>query len=483
MEVPFGADPNLLDKHYVLICDIDLDPCQPGGRVFEEAIIAPDVEVASPGFQGPSFSGALDGQGHSIKNLTIDIWSSPSVGSGRGTIPWHVGLFGEIASGALVNDLQIVDANVCVEAVSGILAGQNHGSINRCSVGGWIQGRTHVGGVAGSNYGQVNECVNVSTLTGSSFSGGIVGSNEGSVMDCMCTCEIIAPGSYVGGVVGDNDGCVTGCVSYVTIVDGGEHIGGLVGLNSGELSYCVCVGTVRGWEVVGGLVGLNHITGDVFRCTSACDVSGESRAGGACGYNLGGALRNCSSTGHIRAATEYSGGFVGINSGTISACYSDGGVAGEDYVGGFSGSGNGSITCCYSMGVVNGYARVGGFVGGLAEASYCYSACVVYAHGATDASGQIGGFAGLDAEITSCFWDTEASRIAGGDRGVGLPTVQMQDIQTYLQAGWDFVGESNNGSEDVWAMPSDDMDYPKLAWEGTCSGRSTGDAPNDAGAR
>ena len=28
-----GSDPNLLDKHFVLVADIDLDPNLPGGRI------------------------------------------------------------------------------------------------------------------------------------------------------------------------------------------------------------------------------------------------------------------------------------------------------------------------------------------------------------------------------------------------------------------------------------------------------------------
>lgn len=47
-----GSNPDLLDKHFVLIDDIDLDPNLPGGQVFTQAIIAPDISNFEDGFQG-----------------------------------------------------------------------------------------------------------------------------------------------------------------------------------------------------------------------------------------------------------------------------------------------------------------------------------------------------------------------------------------------------------------------------------------------
>ena len=81
-----GNDPNLLDKCYVQVADIDLDPNLPGGYVFEEAVIAPDILDAN-GLDTPGtpFTGSFDGRRHAIRNLTI---AAP----GRST----VGLFGRI---------------------------------------------------------------------------------------------------------------------------------------------------------------------------------------------------------------------------------------------------------------------------------------------------------------------------------------------------------------------------------------------------
>ena len=43
-------------------------------------------------------------------------------------------------------------------------------------------------------------------------------------------------------------------------------------------------------------------------------------------------------------------------------------------------------------------------------------------------------------------------------------TVDMQTAQTFLEAGWDFVGETVNGTEDIWWI-DEGQDYPRLWWE------------------
>jgi hypothetical protein len=40
----------------------------------------------------------------------------------------------------------------------------------------------------------------------------------------------------------------------------------------------------------------------------------------------------------------------------------------------------------------------------------------------------------------------------------------MQTAATYLDAGWDFVGETANGTEDLWWI-DEGRDYPRLWWE------------------
>ena len=41
---------------------------------------------------------------------------------------------------------------------------------------------------------------------------------------------------------------------------------------------------------------------------------------------------------------------------------------------------------------------------------------------------------------------------------------EMQTASTFLEAGWDFVDETENGTEDIWWI-LEGRDYPRLWWE------------------
>jgi hypothetical protein len=48
--------------------------------------------------------------------------------------------------------------------------------------------------------------------------------------------------------------------------------------------------------------------------------------------------------------------------------------------------------------------------------------------------------------------------------GITMLTSAMKDIEHYLKAGWDFVDETENGTEDIWWI-LEGQDYPRLWWE------------------
>lgn len=68
---------------------------------------------------------------------------------------------------------------------------------------------------------------------------------------------------------------------------------------------------------------------------------------------------------------------------------------------------------------------------------------------------------------TGCFWDVESSGFGNPEDNnfgaIGKTTLQMQTQSTLT--GWDFVGESSNGINDIWRMCADGVDYPRLNWE------------------
>jgi hypothetical protein len=66
--------------------------------------------------------------------------------------------------------------------------------------------------------------------------------------------------------------------------------------------------------------------------------------------------------------------------------------------------------------------------------------------------------------VTNSFWDMQTSGQAVSAGGTGKTTAEMQTAKTFLDAGWDFVAETANGTEDVWWI-NEGKDYPRLWWE------------------
>ena len=54
---------------------------------------------------------------------------------------------------------------------------------------------------------------------------------------------------------------------------------------------------------------------------------------------------------------------------------------------------------------------------------------------------------------------------AGPDNGYGEPLTDEQMKQQDSFIGWDFVGETANGTDDSWRMCVDEVNYPLLWWQ------------------
>ncbi len=157
------------------------------------------------------------------------------------------------------------------------------------------------------------------------------------------------------------------------------------------------------------------------------------------------------------------GSLVGrLREGTITGCYIEGCTVKGDYnVGGLVGENyHGIITNCYSAGLVTGERNVGGLAGcNWGDLIHCYSTCAV------SGNDFVGGLVGSYYRTTiGCFWDIDTSSQAASAGGIGKTTTEMQTASTFLEAGWDFVDETENGTEEIWWI-LDGRDYPRLWWE------------------
>jgi hypothetical protein len=211
-----------------------------------------------------------------------------------------------------------------------------------------------------------------------------------------------------------------------------SRVGGLVsycGATAARIQDCqVNGGVVRGIGEVGGLVGWMS-RGTIAGCRTSTRV--EASAGD--GKNALGLL---------------AGGLAGGNGGTMEDCYSassvsQGGVTpGMDWLftsgaGGLAGYNSGTIDRSYSTGSVTGTLYVGGLVGKNAESK---------------------------GSVTHSFWDTQTSGQTTSAGGTGKTTAEMQTADIFFEAGWDFVDETANGTEDIWWI-NEGLDYPRLWWE------------------
>jgi hypothetical protein len=263
------------DKHFILTADIDLDPNLPDRKVFDKAVIAPDVNETTEWwrFDGTPFTGVFDGDGHTISHLRINGWS-------------HVGLLGQLASGAEVRNFGIVDVGITGSGYYiGGLVGNNHGSVANCYSTGPVTGNYYVGGLVGHNNGSVTHCYSTGAVTGNSSVGGLVGVNvEGSVTACYST-GVVSGKNEVGGLVGLNvEGTVTACYSTGAVSGTGGSVGGLVGGNMvGTVTQCYSTCAVSGTGgLVGGLVGDNAV-GTITASFWDTQTSGQDWSDGGTG--------------------------------------------------------------------------------------------------------------------------------------------------------------------------------------------------------
>ena len=301
---------------------------------------------------------------------------------------------------------------------------------------------------------------------------GLFGLLDANSLVCDLGLEAVAvngTGADVGALAGVSDGTVTS--SHATGgVTGFSTVGGLVGRNGwGSVTASSSTATVVASWSAGGLVGTN--SGRVARSQSTATVTGGSDVGGLVGYNQGDIIA-CHSNCNVRRgmfSLGQFGGLVGRNFGHISASHSAGSVEGWWYVGGLVGAnglewlGGGSITDCYSTASVVGFFYVAGLVAYNPYGSIATS----YSTGAVTGDRFVGGLVAVNhmhGSIAASFWDTETSGLDSSPYGKGRTTGVMQTMATFLEVGWDFVDETDNGTEDIWWI-EEGQDYPRLWWE------------------
>jgi len=522
--------PDVLDKHFVLMSEIDMmsvyGHLYPYNRSTKAAI--------------PRFRGTFDGNGHGVR------WMMMS------NAKKHAGLFGILEETAEVKNLRVevisIDRPRNDSAFMGALAGENRGTISNChSYADYLHGGRYVGGMVGLNRGRMTNCrSDGSTIRGDEFVGGLAGSNEGTIANCYSTGASVEGNEYVGALVGhnvlgeviqsfwniDRDGDLgsaagegkttvemrdvqtyldagwdffgedeNGTEGTWIIREGGHWFYGrypmlriFLGAGTAEDPYRISTesdlyrmrdpnlydkhfivrsdidlntGWIGGFDFTGAPIpefsgtfdGNGHVIEGLF-------ITGENNLGlfghaksGATIQNLGIVCSRISGTG------DRIGALVGFNDAgsTVVNCYSQGALSGNGEVGGLIGKNSGNVVNCYSESRVQG---VGNANGGLVGENDRGTLVNCFSTGVATGDDGVGGLVGYnkDGSVLDCFWDIDVSGVAGSDGGTGSTTAAMQTAATFLDAGWDFIDETENGTDDIWWI-LEGQDYPRLWWE------------------
>ncbi len=398
----------------------------------------------------------------------------------------------------------------------GFVGLSSRSNIANCYSTGDVNSDLHVGGFVGQTYeGLINECYSTGDVSGYSIVGGFVGtqsqiidSDYFSVLNSYSTGDITCPDGLCGGFEGEfSYGVMNNCHYNADVVlINGESLfsqGGLTDqlytdwINNGLVLdadnyyqaaddiYLISSMTDFTNLLAFGQEGLsfrleldldltNHqgfyipylqsnIDGNGFTVSNLSfdtenDYTGMFGVTDNCIIsNLG--ITNATVSGHnsVGILTGYS-----INT-QIHCCYTSGVVSGTDNTGGIAGSiGSGSeMSNCYSRATLNTSFGSGGLIGAISSSTLSNS----YFSGTLSMFSQgLCGSTDDSSLVENSFWDTDAGSATSGSGG--LTQAEMRDIDTYLNAGWDFVNETANGTDDYWAIETNINDgFPHLVYQ------------------
>ena len=356
---------------------------------------------------GSEYTGTFDGRDNRIIGLNVGKTSETSTASEVA----NAGIFDTVGAGGTVEDLRVYSGTFDGTTNAGAVAGVNHGTLsNVTAFGNVVQSEGYAGGITGENTGTIDNASAIGTATAANAedesrtpatAGGIAGINQNGAEIKNSTSNSAVNASKgnaaaLGGVAGVNEGALSnvdslGVTTGVYKVEGEDtlysnNVGGIAGKNSGTVENAYNESIVSGRDNVGGILGTNTVVEGkdnlVSNVANASSVTGEADAnaaedkdktsdyvGGLVGNNEG-SITNGRNNGEI-TGNNYVGGLVGANGkdSTLTNLVNDesAAITGDNYVGGIAGSNAGTITAIdqqlVNRGSITGQTYVGGVAG------------------------------------------------------------------------------------------------------------------------
>ena len=267
---------NFHGKTITLANDIDLS-------LYDNWIPVGDYDYDSRTKTNAAFTGTFDGNGYTIRNLTINRPAAQ-----------YQGLFGYI-KGAAVKNLGVEEINIRSDGRTGGIVGtlDSAGSVTNCYSIGTINSGYAVGGVAGyvDNGSYINNSYSSGTVSGGQDVGGVAGTLRDS--------SVVANSYFTG------------------TVNGGLQTGGVVGfaISYTGIANCYSAGTVGGDRNVGGVVGWLNGLSRLTNSYSAAAVSGSLYIGGIAGGTDHSDVIDCAALNH--EVKSYGNGILTIGARVI----------------------------------------------------------------------------------------------------------------------------------------------------------------------
>jgi hypothetical protein len=330
-----------LSGNYILMADLD-------GKAEEFTPI---------GTSSDPFTGTLDGNGHTIRNLTIRADD-------------HAGLFAYTKSATIQNlTLEKCTIEAAGDEAGGFIAQANQKlTLENCHlINTDVSGVNYVGGLVGYSNGTTSTTeVTTQWVTWCSITGGTV----------------TASGIYVGGIMGGTQSTVNSRVIYI------------------KETFCAAnlVETAQGGA--GGLVGGCSVKLDISDCYNTADV--QCTASSATSKTLYGAA------GGILGYTTFKTGST--NTSAIGTCYNTGNVTGVSYASGmvaYESTGM-TVSDCFNAGTIYGKS-MGPYHGGNVGSTLRCGTLTSWKNGATgttlvEPSSLLGTSASTDSAETLLSW-------------------------------------------------------------------------------
>lgn len=342
-----------------------------------------------------AFTGTLDGNGFTVKNLTLEKEGNK-----------YVGLVGCLEGTVKNIKLDNVTVNGQSARYVGSVAGfaEENALVENCETlsgsvtGSYVMVDFQLGGIAGYNKGTVRGCSNSvcineekTDIQNNMVCGGIAGYNSGGYIEnCENNADIFTSASsnftiysYCGGIVGRNNiGKIVHCTNNNSI-------------SSRALSIYRYNNSYYYWaySFSGGISG--HDSGTILECRNNGNISSYATS--------------TQSSGSYGGSDYYSnsgaGGIAGACAGNINKCINTGNInsksnSHKNYSGGISGYSNGSIISCDNLGNINAdgslSVRTSGYGGGIVgynntDIYHCVNYGKVYAKANDFGKGNWGG--------------------------------------------------------------------------------------------